>query len=231
MKSRLLIILGLIIISAPFPYAQDRIVQIPRSSMESGVENDKTAYSTSSATAEEFTGKYDNRIGSPRYYYQPWRHRNFLEGIQHLPAGKKEIVVAFIGEGVNYDLYPFPGNLWINEKEQNGKKGVDDDKNGLVDDIYGIDGWAGDSDPFESWGLGTIMGSQILAACNYSQDYTQDYLNENGNVKLMILRDAVSDLVSYSINIDGLIECFKYARQMKADVVVMHGGTQVSPVC
>lgn len=57
-----------------------------------------------------------------------------------LLKGKKApapIIVAVIDGGVDVKHEDLQGHLWINTKEQNGKPGQDDDKNGYVDDIYG----------------------------------------------------------------------------------------------
>jgi subtilisin family serine protease len=54
-----------------------------------------------------------------------------------LTTGDPSIVVAIVDEGVKYNHPDLQGNMWVNSKEYNGKKGVDDDGNGFVDDIYG----------------------------------------------------------------------------------------------
>lgn len=52
-------------------------------------------------------------------------------------TGSKDVVVAIIDGGFQTDHPDLKDNLWINEKELNGKEGVDDDGNGFVDDVYG----------------------------------------------------------------------------------------------
>ena len=54
-----------------------------------------------------------------------------------LTTGDPEIIVAICDEGVKYDHPDLQANIWVNEKELDGKEGVDDDNNGYVDDIYG----------------------------------------------------------------------------------------------
>ena len=54
-----------------------------------------------------------------------------------LTTGDPSIIVAVCDEGVKYDHPDLLPNMWVNEKEKNGKEGVDDDKNGYVDDIHG----------------------------------------------------------------------------------------------
>lgn len=55
-----------------------------------------------------------------------------------LCAGNPEVVVAIVDEGVKYTHPDLKANMWVNEAERNGQKGVDDDGNGYVDDIYGM---------------------------------------------------------------------------------------------
>ena len=52
-------------------------------------------------------------------------------------TGDPNIIVAVCDEGVKYDHPDLAANMWVNAAEKNGTKGVDDDGNGYVDDIYG----------------------------------------------------------------------------------------------
>ncbi|MDR2848439.1 MAG: S8 family serine peptidase, partial [Bacteroidales bacterium] len=47
------------------------------------------------------------------------------------------VVVAVVDGGVNYEHEDLNANMWVNEAELNGIRGVDDDNNGYADDIYG----------------------------------------------------------------------------------------------
>lgn len=55
-----------------------------------------------------------------------------------LCTGDPSIVVAIVDEGVDNTHEDLIDNLWINSAELNGEEGVDDDKNGYKDDIYGF---------------------------------------------------------------------------------------------
>lgn len=52
-------------------------------------------------------------------------------------TGNKDVVVAIIDGGIDYNHEDLAANVLINEKELNGTPGVDDDGNGYVDDVYG----------------------------------------------------------------------------------------------
>ena len=53
-------------------------------------------------------------------------------------AGNNQVVVAVVDEGVKYNHPDLKDNMWVNEKELNGVEGKDDDGNGYVDDIHGL---------------------------------------------------------------------------------------------
>ena len=55
-----------------------------------------------------------------------------------ITAGDNRIVVAVIDDVVKYDHPDLAANMWKNSAEANGTPGVDDDNNGYVDDIHGV---------------------------------------------------------------------------------------------
>lgn len=56
----------------------------------------------------------------------------------NITAGDPRVVVAVIDGMVKYDHPDLADNMWVNTAEKNGTAGVDDDNNGYVDDIYGV---------------------------------------------------------------------------------------------
>jgi thermitase len=83
-----------------------------------------------------------------------------------LTKGSKDIVIAVIDSGINYNHPDLKDNVWVNEKELNGKPGVDDDGNGYIDDIHGYDFANNDGDPLDDNGHGTHVSGIIAATHN-----------------------------------------------------------------
>lgn len=52
-------------------------------------------------------------------------------------TGKSNVLIAIIDGGVDYSHEDLAQNMWVNQKELNGKPGVYDDGDVYVDDIYG----------------------------------------------------------------------------------------------
>ena len=80
--------------------------------------------------------------------------------------GNKEIKIAVIDTGVDYNHVDLKDNIMINEAELNGEEGVDDDENGFIDDVYGYDFANDDADPMDGHGHGTHCAGVIGAVHN-----------------------------------------------------------------
>ena len=83
-----------------------------------------------------------------------------------LTKGKKGIKIAVIDTGVDYNHSDLRRNIWTNDRELNGKPGVDDDGNGYIDDIHGYDFANSDGDPMDGNGHGTHCAGTIAAEHN-----------------------------------------------------------------
>lgn len=96
---------------------------------------------------------YINRVPNDPQYSSQWSLKNVgpkkftnnkgidinIEPVWDLTVGSQSLIVAVVDSGINY-LHPdLKNNIWINSVEKNGRAGVDDDKNGYVDDIFGYD--------------------------------------------------------------------------------------------
>ena len=110
-----------------------------------------------------------------------------------LATGSPNVVVAVIDSGLDYDHQDFtttgvitPGgivtgpNVWVNPAEVPGN-GIDDDGNGRIDDVIGIDLFNGTSDPMDDNGHGTHVSGTIGAVGNNSLGV----VGVNWNVKIL----------------------------------------------
>ncbi|MCJ8276049.1 MAG: S8 family serine peptidase [Bdellovibrionales bacterium] len=74
-----------------------------------------------------------------------------------------DVVIAVIDSGLKIAHSEFRNNLWVNQSEKEGQKGVDDDGNGYTDDIHGYNFAVKTGDPTDSRGHGTMVTSLIAA--------------------------------------------------------------------
>ena len=91
---------------------------------------------------------YDDPMLSKQWHYRNLglqeTYPNAKEGADinlypawEITAGRNDIIVAVVDEGVCYTHQDLKDNMWVNEAEANGTEGVDDDNNGYVDDVHG----------------------------------------------------------------------------------------------
>ncbi|MCB9091558.1 MAG: S8 family serine peptidase [Halobacteriovoraceae bacterium] len=88
--------------------------------------------------------------------------------------GDQSIIIAIVDTGVDYNHPDLKDNIWVNTLEASGVDGVDDDGNGIIDDIHGAtyltDFEKGDivenGDPMDDRGHGTHVAGIIGAIHN-----------------------------------------------------------------
>lgn len=81
-----------------------------------------------------------------------------------ITKGDRNVKIAVIDTGVDYNHKDLVKNIMVNEAEKNGVEGVDDDGNGYIDDIYGYDFANDDADPMDDHGHGTHCAGVIGAS-------------------------------------------------------------------
>ena len=130
-------------------------------------------------------------------------------------------VVAVIDTGVDYTHEDLAASMWVNDAELNGTPGVDDDGNGYIDDIYGINTTTSASrptDPMDDNGHGTHVAGIIAMANNGKGGVGIAY-----GAKIMAIKAGQSTGTFSSADI---VEAIQYAVSMGADVINMSfGGT------
>jgi subtilisin family serine protease len=125
----------------------------------------------------------------------------------NLATGSTNVVVAVIDSGINYEHEDLSANMWHNPGEI-PRNGIDDDGNGYVDDVYGIDAYNHDSDPNDDESHGTACAGIIGAMGNNGTGVA----GVNWSVQMMALKYGGNTGFGFDAN---LIECFEYVIAMK----------------
>lgn len=123
----------------------------------------------------------------------------------------REVVVAVIDTGIRTTHEDLQANLWVNPGEIPGN-GVDDDRNGYVDDVHGINVVDGTGDPWDEDGHGTHVAGIIGAVGNNRRGT----VGVAWRVQLMGLRFLAGDTEG---SVSGAIECLNYARTQGAHLI------------
>jgi subtilase family serine protease/subtilisin family serine protease len=125
-----------------------------------------------------------------------------------ITAGGNDIVVAVIDSGVDSGHPDLWENLWVNQAEYAGTLGVDDDGNGYIDDIHGINTYSSSSDPTDDHGHGTHVAGTIGAVGNNDIGIT----GVNWQIQIIPCKFLNSEGYGYT---DGALECLEYVRGLK----------------
>ena len=118
-----------------------------------------------------------------------------------------DVVVVVIDTGVDYNHEDLSANMWKNPDEIPGNS-IDDDGNGYVDDVYGIDEWDDDSDPMDTEGHGTAVAGIIAAQGNNAKGIAG--IAWSGQI--MALRFTIYTDYGYAYE---AIACINYALAMR----------------
>ena len=188
-----------------------RIKKLKASGLFDYVEPDYIVYANTLPADEAFT---DGRL---------WGLRNTGQGgglagadIDAVTAwqsttGSRSVVVAVIDTGIRHTHQDLVANMWRNPGETAGN-GIDDDGNGYIDDVFGINALTGAPDPMDDNNHGTHCAGTIGAVANGGGPH----VGVAWNVQLMGLKflDAEG-----SGSLSDAITCIDYAIAKRADVM------------
>lgn len=133
-----------------------------------------------------------------------------------------DVVVAILDSGIRYTHEDLAANMWVNTGEIAGN-GLDDDGNGFIDDIHGINTVGVEGDPMDDLGHGTHVAGIVGAVGNNGLGVT----GVAWNVKLMALKFLNSS--GEGTDADA-IECINYAREQGAHIINSSwGGLDFNP--
>jgi subtilisin family serine protease len=122
-------------------------------------------------------------------------------------TGSADIVVAVIDTGVDYQHPDLAENMWANPWEIPGD-GIDNDNNGYVDDIHGINANGRTGNPLDDNGHGSHCAGTIGGRGNNSLGVA----GVNWNVKIMALKFLTA---SGSGSLSAAVEAINYMVDMK----------------
>lgn len=129
-----------------------------------------------------------------------------------IQTGTREKIIAVIDTGIDYNHPDLVDNMWTNDAEKNGTAGVDDDNNGVVDDIYGYNAITGTGNAKDDQGHGSHCAGTIGARANNGIGVA----GVNWNVRMMAVKflDAGG-----SGSLADAIKAIDYATKMGAHVL------------
>lgn len=124
--------------------------------------------------------------------------------------GAEAPIIAVIDTGIDYNHPDLKANMWVNTGEIPGN-GIDDDGNGVVDDVYGFNAFANSGNPMDGHSHGTHCAGTIGAVGNNGVGVT----GVMQNARLMAIK-IFSD--SGSTNAAAIVRGINYATQMGARI-------------
>jgi subtilisin family serine protease len=168
---------------------------------------------------QEFEEHLD--LGKNQNHNKQWHmhHCGIPDGFEEVKigGGSSSVVVAVIDTGVDYDHEDLSQNIWVNADEI-PDNGIDDDKNGYVDDYYGVNIVAGKGNGDDDNGHGTHVAGIIAA-----QDNNLGTVGIAYNVKIMPIKAAMA---SGYLHQSDIAKAILYAYENGAEIINMSfGGT------
>lgn len=129
-----------------------------------------------------------------------------------IETGSDKMLVAVIDTGVDFNHPDLKDNIWTNEAEAKGKPGVDDDGNGVIDDIHGYNAIDGSGNSMDDHGHGSHCSGTIGA----KGDDGKGIVGVNWNTRIMGVKflDAGG-----SGSLEDAIKAIDYATKMGAKVM------------
>ncbi|WP_302793990.1 S8 family serine peptidase [Eubacterium ventriosum] len=169
-------------------------------------------------TSEESVPSAEDNKGMDKQWYLKGQKLESVWGNEDYGNTAGEgTVVAVIDTGADYNHEDLQDNIWTNSAEVSGTTGADDDNNGYVDDVHGINLIDPNETPMDDHGHGTHVSGIIAMENNNVGGVGIAYKS-----KIMPIKAGGSDGTFYSSDIAKGIE---YAYKNGADVINMSFGS------
>ena len=143
-----------------------------------------------------------------------------VKDVWDLVTGDPSIIVAVVDEGVKHTHPDLAANMWVNAGEVPGN-GIDDDKNGYVDDVHGYNfrsqgpiSWTGEGDS----GHGTHIAGTIAAVNNNRTGVVGIAGGSGNNDGVKIMSCQIHDGMNGASG-DVSAKAIRYAADMGASII------------
>jgi thermitase len=128
-----------------------------------------------------------------------------------ITKGSKDVVIAVIDTGIDYNHPDLKNNIWTNTNEIPGN-GIDDDSNGYVDDIHGWNAASDHGDPMD----GNDHGTHCAGTIGAEHSNGIGVAGVMGDVSLMAVKFLTD---SGSGSLADAVEAIDYATKMNVDIM------------
>ena len=125
-------------------------------------------------------------------------------------TGSKGPLISVIDSGIDYNHPDLAANMWVNPGEIPGD-GIDNDGNGVVDDVHGYNAFADNGDPMDGFSHGTHCAGTIAAVGNNGVGVT-GVMQEARLMAVKIFSD------SGSTSTDAILRGLAYSARMGAQI-------------
>lgn len=186
---------------------------------------------TMSSQASALTTETSSASASP-YYLEAIGADDTAAVLDGYPI--KETVIAVIDTGAELSHEDLADSLWINKAEQNGSDNVDDDGNGYIDDVYGVDFINNVPTPVPNDSSAplryetpeddsnTSHGTHVSGIIGMNPDNAVGYAGVGYHTKIMILK---AGNYKNSFSFANATKAVQYAVANGADVINMSFGS------
>lgn len=140
-----------------------------------------------------------------------------VQGAWDITTGSKDVIVAVTDTGIDYKHIDLKANMWSNPAEI-ANDSIDNDGNGIVDDVYGANFAADNGDPMDDNGHGTHCAGTIGASGNNSRGI----VGVNWKVSLMALKFLDHEGGGYLSDAVEAIEYVVAQKQLGQNIAVIN---------